>query len=101
MHTDVPSFYSGSSFISDMIYRYADITIEPADCIRLQDIRLSYDLNRNVLKKMPFRRASFYLYANNCGIIWRANKKGLDPDAYSFGSTPTPRTVSIGINVNF
>jgi len=40
-----------------------------------------------------------YLYANNLGIIWKANRAGIDPDFIS--TFPNPRTLAIGIRAGF
>ncbi|MDQ2719434.1 MAG: hypothetical protein M3Z26_06675 [Bacteroidota bacterium] len=40
-----------------------------------------------------------FLYLNNVGILWKANKLGIDPD-YGMG-LPAPRSISIGIKANF
>jgi hypothetical protein len=38
------------------------------------------------------------MYANNLGIIWKANHAGIDPD-YISGSIP-PRTFAAGIKID-
>ncbi|WP_316819072.1 SusC/RagA family TonB-linked outer membrane protein [Pedobacter nyackensis] len=102
LKTTIPSKpTTGYDSIRDIAFKNSDATIEKADHIRLQDIRLSYDLDRSVIKGLPLRGIRLYLYANNLGILWRANKKGIDPDAYSFGMTPQPRNLAFGLNVNF
>jgi len=80
-------------------YSQSEILVEKGDHIRLQDIRLSYDLNKNSFKKLPFTSASVFINANNTGLIlWRANKKGLDP----LGNTvPTPRSIAFGLTLNY
>jgi TonB-linked SusC/RagA family outer membrane protein len=94
--TDVPSVYYGSGN-RDVMYLRSSVLIEKGDHIRLQDIRLSYDLNR--VDKLSFiRNAQLFVYANNLGIIWRANNFNLDPD---YRVIPPSRTVSIGVNMNF
>jgi hypothetical protein len=39
------------------------------------------------------------MYANNLGILWKANNKGIDPD-YIAG-TPNPRTIAAGVRIDF
>jgi hypothetical protein len=48
---------------------------------------------------LPFARLQVYLYANNLGILWRANKYHLDPDYGSY--YPAPRTFSLGFKTSF
>lgn len=82
-------------------YAFSDALIEKGDLIRLQDIRVSYDLKRSKYHQLPFNSVQFYVYSSNLGLLWRANKKGIDPDFYSFGGTPAPKTIAFGLNVNF
>jgi hypothetical protein len=68
------------------------------DHIRLQYIRFSYMFNKNLAKKLSLRDIQIYAVANNLGILWRANKEGLDP-AYSLssGSFPAPKSIALGV----
>jgi hypothetical protein len=56
-------------------------------------------------KKFPFSHLGLYVYANNLGILWRANKSGIDPDYLDNGGTgriyPAPKTIAFGIKANF
>ena len=67
--------------------------------LRLQDIQLSYELIRSEHRKLPVHLLRFYVYANNVGILWKANHKGIDPD-YVTGM-PLPRTLALGTKINF
>ncbi len=84
----------------DSFYASSSTLVTNGDFIRLQDISLSYDFSKNVLKATPFKRFQIYCYLNNIGILWRANKEGLDPDLFST-SLPIPRTISFGIKTQF
>lgn len=95
--TNVPSAPLAAD-LRDMIYAFSNILVEKGDHIRLQDIRLSYDLNKSNFRNFPFQSIRFYLYADNVGIIWRANKFEIDPD---FISIPPIRTIAVGVNVGF
>ncbi|MET7000170.1 SusC/RagA family TonB-linked outer membrane protein [Chitinophaga defluvii] len=97
--TDVPSL-PVSPYSQDNVYSKASVLVEKGDHIRLQDVRVSYDLNREVIKLFPFESIQVYVYANNIGILWRANKKGIDPD-YGSLRIPSPRTIAAGVNINF
>lgn len=67
-----------------------------ADHIRLEDIRLDYSL-----PKMGKVLRSFQVYCNvsNLGILWRANRVGIDPETLM--SPPAPRTITLGFNASF
>ncbi|EOR96279.1 TonB-dependent receptor [Arcticibacter svalbardensis MN12-7] len=98
--TDVPSLIYPSNANRSDFYRFSETTIEKGDHIRLQDVQFSYSLNRYQWKQLPFSSLSLYLYANNLGVLWKANRVGIDPDFPSSDYT-APRTVSIGIKANF
>jgi len=97
--TQVPSMpAAGASSSRDFVYTFADILVERGDHFRFQDINFSYDLQRSKYRWLPFNKVSVYSYINNIGIIWRANKHGLDPD-YVFQPYPASQTYSLGINI--
>jgi hypothetical protein len=97
--TNVPSMIYPDDPSRDMFYQYSTATIENGDNIRLQDLNLSYSFNRAKYKRLPFENLQLFVYANNLGIIWRANKANLDPD-YPTGY-PAPKSASIGLKINF
>lgn len=95
--TYVPSLIYPANASRDRFYTYSEVLIEKADFIRLQDIRFSY-LIRSKQANIP-SNIRLYLYANNLGLIWRANKKGIDPE-FPGTTPPNPKTIAIGINVD-
>jgi len=101
-HTDVPSLVYPSNAKRNTFYNYSQVLVNRADHIRLQDIRLAYDFPKQLLNKSKvFNRLQVFAYANNLGIIWRANKYGIDPDAYGRGvahTVPNPFSISFGVN---
>lgn len=79
--TNIPSqgrFGEDSS--RDTFYNNSSATVARGDHIRLQDVSLSYDFNMINWKGIPIKQLQLYFYANNLGVIWRANDFGLDPD---------------------
>lgn len=103
--TSVPSVLYASNTNRNTFYQSSEVVVEKGDHIRLQDISISYDLKSGLLKKAPFSWLQVFGYLNNLGILWRANKKGLDPDYtdkffYNL-SFPDPRTVSLGLRGTF
>jgi len=99
--TQVPSMaVPGASSARDYIYTYADVLIEKADHIRLQDINVRYDILKKKTRNFPFERISLYGYINNVGLIWKSNSYGIDPDYPNLGY-PAVRTFSIGLNAQF
>lgn len=98
-HTNVPSLQYPNNRSRDFFYQYSSVLVEKGDHIRLQDIRLSYAFDRQKLKKLPIQSLQFYVYANNIGLLWKANKQGIDPDYIS--GIPAPRTIAGGIKIDF
>jgi hypothetical protein len=93
--TSVPSLVYPADANRDQFYTYSEATVARGDHIRLQDLRLGYQLERERSRWLPFRQAELFVYAANLGILWRANKWGIDPD-YGNG-LPSPRTISLGL----
>ncbi|MES2773881.1 MAG: SusC/RagA family TonB-linked outer membrane protein [Bacteroidota bacterium] len=92
--TQVPSLIYPVVNNRDVFYSRSEAMTEKGDHIRLQDIGLNYNMDKFVQKRLHFRHLEAYVYINNCGILWRANKNGIDPDHqqvappgihYSFG----------------
>lgn len=100
MFTSVPSLRYVTTVDRSRFYTYSDVLIEKGDHIRLQDIQLSYQLNKMDLKWLPMNQFRVYVYANNLGILWKANKKGIDPD-YISSAFPNPRTIAAGLKIDF
>ena len=101
-HTHVPSMPSPNQALNlprDVFYQNSEVLIEKGDQFRLQDVQLTYDLSRSKHPKLPMDQLRVYLYANNLGIIWKANHAGIDPDFVS--TMPNPRTLALGIKASF
>jgi hypothetical protein len=81
----------------DAVYVFSNANVAKADNIRLQDARLSYQFDRSNWKSIPFRGLQLYAYGSNLGILWRANKLGIDPDYVS--SPVAPRTFALGFKL--
>ena len=97
--TNVPSMNVPGDFQRDDFYRYSEVLVEKGDHIRLQDMRLGYELKKEQVKKLHLRGAQLYVYANNIGLLWKANDKGIDPD-YITG-IPNPRSLAMGVTIDF
>lgn len=98
-NTNVPSMVYPANATRDAFYTYSDILVEKGDHIRLQDIQVSYNLNKSRYKALPVQALRIYLYANNIGIIWRANHYGIDPDYVN--TIPNPRSIAAGVKLDF
>ncbi|OJV51055.1 MAG: hypothetical protein BGO31_11050 [Bacteroidetes bacterium 43-16] len=99
--TNVPSMPTiGASPSRDGFYMLSDVLVEKGDHIRLQDITLAYNVNKQSISSLPFTNLRLFFYMNNLGLLWKSGKYREDPDYYRAVYSPV-RTVSLGINANF
>jgi TonB-linked SusC/RagA family outer membrane protein len=98
--TNVPSFAITGDSSRDQVYNLSNTLVEKGDHIRLQDIRFGYEFNKKSYKNLHFQNLSLFVFANNLGILWRANKLGIDPD-YGDAIIPPSRSIALGLNVKF
>jgi TonB-linked SusC/RagA family outer membrane protein len=85
-------------------YSNASVLVEKGDHIRLQDIVLGYDLNKEKWSKLICKKAHIYCNISNVGILWRANKHNIDPDAVPSPLAvilPQPRRITLGAQLDF
>lgn len=97
--TNVPSMVYPAVSRRDQLYNNSEILVEKGDHIRLQYITLNYNL-KTIFPKLPASGVNVYLNINNLGILWRANKKGIDPD-YRDNTILTATNYAIGFKVSF
>lgn len=100
-HTDVPALVYPTTAAKNNFYSGSEVLVEKGDHIRLQYINLSYELNRNVLPRLPVKSLTIYTNISNLGVVWRANKLGIDPD-YNYGSNRLlpSKIYALGIRTN-
>lgn len=94
----IPAYSIAGNTLEDAFYQNSEVLVEKGDHIRLQDIQFAWNLTKFRPAKLPFRNLSLNLYASNLGIIWRANKRGLDPEALTI---PLIKTYSLGLKAEF
>lgn len=105
--TNVPSFLYNTNTNRNDFYQSSEALIEKGDHIRFQDISLAYNFSNSWCSSIGLKAVQFYGYINNLGIIWRANKSGIDPDynqnlyAGYAGNIVAPRTYAVGLRANF
>lgn len=102
LHTNVPSLAYPANNNRNLFYQYSEALVADASNIRLLDLRLGYEFQRTEWAKLPFKSLQLFAYATNLGVIWRANKYGLDPDLPTFQShlLPNPFSISFGLNAH-
>jgi outer membrane receptor protein involved in Fe transport len=101
--TNVPAMLYPDNGLRDQVYQYSSILIDNGDNVRLKDISVGYDITKKQFPNLPFSNIRIYAYINNVGILWKANKDGIDPDAIPNGTMiyPAPRTYSLGLKIGF
>jgi len=101
LFTHVPSMIFPAEGSRDDFYSNTSPLIERADHIRLQYINIGYNLRQPVFKKSAYKNATVYFNAGNVGVLWRANKSGIDPEYKGGDQLPPPLTLSIGLRASF
>jgi TonB-linked SusC/RagA family outer membrane protein len=96
--TSVPSMPEFIDQNRDDFYLNSSALVEKGDHIRLQDINLTYTLDRNKFSRLPFSRVHLYVYANNLGILWKATDSDLDPD---YPTMKPVRSIAAGVKIDF
>jgi len=106
--TSVPSFPVTMDPNRDLFYLNSSALVTRADQLRWQDCSFSYEwtpgMSAFAKKKaapLPFKKAVFYIYVNNIGLLWKANRYGIDPDAAGDGDLPAARAYSMGARITF
>lgn len=80
LRTTVPSFPAGLPDNNrEEFYRASEALVTKGDHIRFQDILLSYH-HTNEIAKGFIKAIMLSVQVSNLGIIWKANKSGIDPD---------------------
>ena len=82
----------------DLFYQYSTANIVSADHIRLQSVMLGYCWEHKPGKRL--KRLETNVTVTNLGILWRANKLGIDPDV-PVGGLPAARSYTLSIKANF
>ncbi|MDP1762374.1 MAG: SusC/RagA family TonB-linked outer membrane protein [Sediminibacterium sp.] len=98
--TTVPSMVYPTNNNRDAFYNGSELLVEKGDHIRLQFITLSYDIIKSAIKSLPVESMQIYINASNIGILWRANKMGIDPD-YNQSVVPPSKNIAIGVRIKF
>jgi len=96
LRSNVPAFTYPNNFYASEFYRQSAALVESAGQIKWRDLQLSYTFSQ--LQKIGLKNMRIYAYAQNLGVIWRANKLGLDPEYGN--SIPEPLSLSLGLNFN-
>lgn len=98
--TNVPAFIYPLDSNRDLFYAYNSVNVVKGDHIRLQDIVVEYNMDKKLFR---FRSLRIYATVDNVGILWRANKYGIDPAYGALGNNAVPpsRSYTLGITAGF
>ena len=97
--THVPSLIYPADPNRDYFYLNSQMLVKRADNIRLEDINLSYDLDKERWHHLPFKSLRLFLYISNIGMIWCANSEKTDP--YYNGIPKEGKKIACGANIIF
>lgn len=101
-NTYVPSMptINDNTYERDAFYSNSSALVGKADNIRLQELNLTYQPVIGKLRFLKLTDLQIYAYAQNLGILWKANKFGIDPD-YGQGYIAPSSSISFGIKAKF
>ncbi|UYQ94134.1 SusC/RagA family TonB-linked outer membrane protein [Chitinophaga horti] len=103
-NTTVPGL-SNVNFNSINRYANSDNLVRNANNIRLQQISLAYSVPQHLLPRGVFKSLTASANARNLGLIWRANKDGIDPEYVNtngnYYSMPPVTSFLFNINATF
>lgn len=97
--TNVPSMIYPANNNREKFYTLSEATIAKGDHIRIRDAQFSYDTGMVTWGRYRLQSLQLYIYGNNLGILWRANRWSIDPD-YGTG-LPIPPSLAVGIKAQF
>jgi TonB-dependent starch-binding outer membrane protein SusC len=97
-YTNVPSFTYPFNSAREIFYTWSHTLVQKADHIRLEDIRIGYSISKAVSVRSPVNLLTIYAYLSNLGVLWRANKNGIDP--YYYNTPGARKSIALGISIN-
>ncbi|MXV16077.1 SusC/RagA family TonB-linked outer membrane protein [Hufsiella ginkgonis] len=97
--TTIPSMPAAANSNRDSFFAHSSVNVEKGDHVRLQDVRLSYNLPKLKLRKLALSGGQFFAYASNLGVLWKATKSNYDPDYINVA--PLPRSIAGGFRADF
>ncbi|HTN08704.1 SusC/RagA family TonB-linked outer membrane protein [Agriterribacter sp.] len=100
LHTSVPSLKYPAVLSRDDFYNGSKVLVEKGDHLRLQYVNITYSLKNSLVKYLGMQQLQCYAFMSNVGIMWRANKKQIDPD-FSDNSILLGKTYCFGIRAIF
>lgn len=78
-------------------FQNSEDVVERGDHVRLNDIRVTYNVSVKSFLSSGFKKINFFCYVRNLGILWRKNEVSIDPD---YGTTAIPQSLSFSAGIN-
>ncbi|MGJ1264383.1 SusC/RagA family TonB-linked outer membrane protein [Sphingobacterium spiritivorum] len=98
VNTNVPVNLYTTNTNRDAFYNGSSVLVEKGDHIRLQYINLAYDFIMPANKTKGIKGLQVFFNASNLGLLWKANKAGIDPDfGLGYFNLKTPANYSLGL----
>lgn len=96
------ALFPRASLTSDNLMALSSLNLFDSSYLRLKNVSLSYRLGERVLSRLGLRNLKIYAQAQNLLTIWNRSAALLDPESSSVSaaSTPTLRSVNLGIQIN-
>jgi len=83
-------------------FQMLDIWVKRQDYVRLQSLRVAYDLPKSVLAHIGIKGASVSLEGRNLFVVGSNYDNYLDPETMGNPyATPIPKSFIFGLNINF
>ncbi|OJW54921.1 MAG: hypothetical protein BGO55_16180 [Sphingobacteriales bacterium 50-39] len=95
----VAKFTTQGGLDSYRFFGLSDAGISDASYIRLSNLAASYTLPVEFVQKRGIQGASLFFQTNNLFVITKY--KGIDPETQNFGGLPPPKTIVLGLSLNF
>ncbi|RZJ76203.1 MAG: SusC/RagA family TonB-linked outer membrane protein [Flavobacterium sp.] len=97
--TNIPALNYPATSGQQAFYQASEVTVEKADHIRLQDVRLSYRFAASQ-RRRSLANLQLYVYLNNVGVLWKATRQNLDPD-FANSNFINPKSIAFGLTKTF
>lgn len=105
-NTTIPAIYTGGEYVIKLpdtskesmyeMWRMSDLRVVNASFLRCTQLSLSWDVDREWLKRFGLKSLSLSVIANNVFVICSKKFNGFDPE---LDNSVMPRTYSFGISV--
>lgn len=98
--TNIPSLVYPIPRNRDEFYNNSEILVERGDNIRIQYINVGYILPNFLTEGVKIKSLQINANIANVGIVWRKNRRGIDPD-FSDNTILPSRVVAFGFKLFF